>query len=80
MPEIKAEQAAALQPSLHLVLWPLCTVHYHVQPDFMHVQGVSPVENLILRLKSIASSVAQISELTESEEQRAWKRGQQENV
>lgn len=42
----------------------------------MDVRGVSLFENLILRLKSVASSVVQIFELTGGKQQKALKRAQ----
>lgn len=42
----------------------------------MDVQSVSHLQNLILSVESIACSVAQIFELIEGEQQRAWKRAQ----
>lgn len=47
-----------------------------VQPAFMDVQSVSLFQKLILGVKSIASSVAQISELIEGEQRSDWKRAQ----
>ena len=40
----------------------------------MDMQSISLLQSLILRVKSIPSSIAQIFGLIESEQKRAWKR------